>query len=109
MSYHLSGQMFSAIPYFCLFAKPSLHFKVANKVVERVAMGTHSLATPGSPATCQAVARAELSITSEGLLCMPGMLVGLSSAAEKTVIHTHSSGHQQNMKVSWHCMRTMEC
>lgn len=26
-----------------------------------------------------------------------------------THTHTHSSGHQQNMKVSWHCMRTMEC
>lgn len=57
-------------------------------MVKHVAMGTLSLATLGSPATCQAVARAELSITSEGLACMPGMLVGPSSAAEKREIHT---------------------
>ncbi len=78
-------------------------------MVKRVAMGTLSLATPGSPATCQAVARAELSITSEGLACMPSMLVGLSSAAEKSEIHTHSFGQLQIMKVSWHCKYTMEC
>ncbi len=82
----LPGKISAIIP-FCLFAKSSLHFKVVNKVVKRVAMGTLSLATPGSPATCQAVARAELSITSEGLACMPSMLVGLSSAAEKSEIH----------------------
>lgn len=105
-SYHLSthflpGQISAVIP-FCLFAKPSLHFKVANKVVKRVAMGTHSLATLGSPATCQAVARAELSITSEGLVCMPGMLVGLRD--------THTALVScKILKVSWHCKCTMEC
>lgn len=56
-------------------------------MVKRVAMGTHSLATLGRPATCQAVARAELSVKSEGLLCVPGMLVVLSSAGEETDTH----------------------